>query len=187
MSEFDDFGDFVSSDPIPTQNSHSLLGPAMGSQPASTSKPMHVLRSEELLKLFYTDIFLSADGLLASLVPLSFTLKKKVISNIKTRNFIQALVNISKVAQNIIWGRYSNTRYRHDADRQARKVIESWNRLAVRLRALHIPRINIDDLVLDEPLEKTSGGHYECPVCGRRNQLQGDHVKCSTWYNHFKH
>jgi hypothetical protein len=118
--------------------------------------------------LFYVHeyVFKVIDHLFEQLVPLSYSMKKRILSRPETKQFFVGFIEAIRVAARIMAGR---TRHSLDAsqlayaDRESREVVRLWKILSVRLKSLLPSSKDIPDL--DERLTFPPIRNPEKPLC----------------------
>lgn len=170
----DDFSDFATANPIPTP--------------------------DILLSMMSENVLPSANKLLNSLKPLSYSLKKRVVSHPNTKTFLTGYLEAVNIASRIMAGRNRRVltlSQKSQADRESRRLESIWSSLSTRLES--IMSSPVTTLVLNAKLvfpEKVSGS--TCSVCGLskveivkgqskpiwidKGSLIG-HKTCINWWN----
>lgn len=134
--------------PVPNSNNQPALPP---------SSVLAIPNSIALLTLFHTQIIRIIDPLFKSIIPLPYNLKKRVLNNAKTKEFLRGYFETVRIAARVMMGRYrrlftSSTSKKNlqqqqeeqlelclKADREARELERIWKEeIAPRLRAANI-------------------------------------------------
>lgn len=164
------------STPIASSTSHSLSLTSRHSKQKSTTslsglppEYQNIPSSTELLTLLYTKVLRLIEPLFASLVPLSYSLKKRVLNNSKTRDFLFGYFETLHIVARILAGRHrrlpsllqttsttstsstSSTTVSekkieivNKCDREARELERVWKQeISPRLRAANISAISL--------------------------------------------
>ncbi|KAK9464765.1 hypothetical protein V1512DRAFT_230130 [Lipomyces arxii] len=174
--------------------------PDFETSPASTPVPIAtpprpaVPNSEVLLSLFQSNLFPLPLPLFQELGPLPFPLKRRVLSQQKTKRFFAALLAGAEVAIRICAGR-KRRGGRFEADREARECARVWKSLRERIAGVgmrDLPNLDASFTFRDYPGEPSD----LCIVCGvaRHEKVRGcvgqtgwdfengGHTTCIRWW-----
>ncbi|KAK9462752.1 uncharacterized protein V1516DRAFT_188979 [Lipomyces oligophaga] len=187
--------------------------PSTTSMPSSTSSPLSAVTSaptstsnttldipspDVLLSLFETNLFPLPDPLFKALAPLPFPLKRRVLSDAKTRAFFEAFLRAVEVAIRICAGR-KRRGGRFEADKEAREIARQWRNLRERIAGSGLRDLpNVDASLTLRGL--VSNRVHLCIVCGVANgetvrgctrqdswdSRSGGHSTCIKWWLHEK-
>ncbi|KAK9379456.1 uncharacterized protein V2V93DRAFT_64642 [Kockiozyma suomiensis] len=153
---------------------------------------------EFLLSLFQSNLFPLPMPLFQSLVPLSFPLKRRVISAPRVKDFFEAFILAIEVAIRISAGR-KRRGARFEADKEARETARLWRSLRERIAGVGLR--DLPNLDASFTLRSYAGDPRElCIVCGvaRHEKVRGctkevvwdfengGHSTCIRWWAHEK-
>ncbi|KAK9470193.1 uncharacterized protein V1510DRAFT_432315 [Dipodascopsis tothii] len=149
-----------------------------------------------VLARFIANYFPLPQPLFADLAPLAYPLKRRVLSNARTKHFLKGLLSGIHIGQRLCAGR-ARRGGRYDADREARELARLWQDLSHRLKGvgmLQLPAIDPSHVL---PRFRGDPGEL-CPVCGvgafetvrgatidaRWNDDKRGHANCMNWWDH---
>lgn len=145
--------------------------------------------STELLGLFNASIFSLVDHLFKELIPLSYALKKRVLNNAKTKQFLAGYLETVQIGAQIMAGRYRRTTDSKPAtieasDRAAREFARTWaQEIMPRLRTALPPgsKFQLSEMSTTALSSKSAKGPY-CIICGlaKAEHVQKPPVKQTT-------
>lgn len=181
--EWESFGD----EPL-SYNSNDLVTTARLDLP---TEYQNIPDSTALLIIFTETIFHLVDPFFKEIVPLSYSLKKRVLSNTKTKQFLQGFLETVSIGAQIMAGRYrrldsSKPNASDTSDRAAREFSRMWaEELMPRLRTALPPSLasKLGDLSGSFAYPaSTSLASSHCIVCGlsRAEQAQKLPLKISA-------
>ncbi|KAK9453567.1 hypothetical protein V1511DRAFT_505094 [Dipodascopsis uninucleata] len=153
---------------------------------------------QNLLPLFETNLFSLPAPLFQEITPLPYPLKRRVLSNPRTKQFFEGIISGVNIAIRICAGRRRRSKSA-DADFEAREIARLWKSLRHRLVGVGITELPTLDP--DYVLKKYVGNPKDlCIVCAvSRNEMprgttrqaswdsaNSGHVTCIKWWIHEK-